>query len=528
MWYKLYSPRPNFSPAPRLSTKTGEWKRPARRLASMTKIGKFRFLNKEGSLCEIGWNGPQREKLWRYNQHYFDDLNAHKADLREDAHKEILQNWIDENSPGFGVGWDPYPTSLRIVNWIKWSLGTDGLSESALHSLAIQLRWLSRRLEFHLLGNHLFSNAKALVYGGLFFQSAEADEWLAKGLKILKNEVKEQILPDGAHFELSTMYHALAFEDVLDLINISKCFPNRFSHQQNCQVAGWFELAPKMHHWLKTMCHPDGEIAFFNDAAFDIAPKFLELEQYADKLLSKIRNFINSSIVHNSDSGYIRVTKGQATLFLDLAKVGPDYLPGHGHADTLTFELSFGKQRVVVNSGTSCYGVSAERLRQRGTHAHNTVVVDSKDSSEVWSGFRVAKRASPLDIRVEESEDGANVNVQGAHDGYKKIFQRPVIHRRKWVATDNNLTINDKIEGRFKNSEVRFHFHPDVIVEVDKPINFSVGSIVLNDEKKIQFSTDGSAKLTNSTWHPSFGVNQKCKAISVFFEKDEVNTIFSW
>ena len=142
---------------------------PARRLPSITKANKFSFLNTDGDLSEIGWDGPQREKLWRYNQHYFDDLNAYQAELRIDYHKELLENWILENAPGVGVGWESYPTSLRIVNWIKWSLRTEKLSESAMQSLAIQLRWLSRRLEIHLMGNHLFANAKALVFGGLFF-----------------------------------------------------------------------------------------------------------------------------------------------------------------------------------------------------------------------------------------------------------------------------------------------------------------------------------------------------------------------
>ena len=79
---------------------------------------------------------------------------------------------------------------------------------------------------------------------------------------------------------------------------------------------------------------------------------------------------------------------------LDVAPVGPDYLPGHAHADTLSFELSLFGQRVLVNSGTSQYEAGPERSRQRGTAAHNTVIVDGHDSSEVWAGFRVARRAS--------------------------------------------------------------------------------------------------------------------------------------
>ena len=43
---------------------------------------KFQFLNKIGYLSEVDWNGNQRNRLWRYNQHYFDDLNAKNSDKR--------------------------------------------------------------------------------------------------------------------------------------------------------------------------------------------------------------------------------------------------------------------------------------------------------------------------------------------------------------------------------------------------------------------------------------------------------------
>ena len=90
------------------------------------------FLNEKGNLDEVGWDGPSREKLWRYNQHYFDDLNAQDADERKSWHTDLIEKWIVENAPFVGTGWESYPTSLRIVNWIKWSLGGNQLSTSAL------------------------------------------------------------------------------------------------------------------------------------------------------------------------------------------------------------------------------------------------------------------------------------------------------------------------------------------------------------------------------------------------------------
>ena len=519
---------PDLKPAPNTTNPTVNWVAPACRLPSITKDNKFRFLNIDGDLSEIGWDGPQQEKLWRYNQHYFDDLNSINADERNELHIKLIQDWIKSNPPGFGTGWEPYPVSLRIVNLVKWAIRKNKLSNNTKQSLAIQLRWLMKNLEIHLLGNHLFSNAKALVFGGLFFDGKEADKWLKKGLGILHKEIKQQILPDGGHFELSTMYHAIAFEDVLDLINITKTFSGKLSSEQKLKISSFYGLAKSMHNWLKYMCHPDGEISFFNDSAFGVAPSFAELDEYSKRLKIESSKKTDENITFFKDSGYLRIKNGSTVAIIDVAKIGPDYLPGHAHADTLSFELSIDKQRILVNSGTSCYGISKERLRQRGTRAHNTVVINGENSSEVWGGFRVAKRATPFNVRVEQSEDADSISVWAAHDGYKKIFKSHVIHRRNWEFKHNNLTISDKIEGRFKRSEVRFHFHPDVVVKVERPINFSVGTILLKGDKKIEFSTDGSARLFDSTWHPSFGFNQKSKVISVFFEKDEVNTIFSW
>ena len=204
-----------------LSKQTNEIILPASRRQSMTSATSWVFLNKSYRLEEIGWRGHGCEKLWRYNQHYFDDLNAQKSFDRRTWHQHIIDLWIEENPPFKGDGWEPYPTSLRIVNWIKWAKIHNILSEVGNSSLLLQSRWLARRLEFHLLGNHLFSNIKALIFAGLYFEGDEADRWLELGMKILKTELEEQILADGGHFELSPMYHALALEDVLDLINIA-------------------------------------------------------------------------------------------------------------------------------------------------------------------------------------------------------------------------------------------------------------------------------------------------------------------
>ena len=202
-------------------------------------------------------------------------------------------------------------------------------------------------------------------------------------------QLKEQILDDGGNFELSPMYHSIFTEDILDLINIFNCFPDQITDEQKNILTTSMK---KMIHWLDIMTHPDGEISFFNDAAIGIAPEPSEIKFYAQQLgINYEQKF--SQLTHLQSSGYVRISEKDATLFLDGANVGPDYLPGHAHADTLSFELSVFGERLFVNSGTSEYGNGDVRQYERSTAAHNTVVVNSQNSSEVWDGFRVARRA---------------------------------------------------------------------------------------------------------------------------------------
>jgi uncharacterized heparinase superfamily protein len=465
----------------------------------------FKFLNEKGNLDEVGWDGHNRDKLWRYNQHYFDDLSAQDGNERKSWHSALIEKWIIENAPFVGTGWESYPTSLRIVNWIKWHLGGNRLSASALQSLFIQLRWLSKRLEYHLLGNHLFVNAKALVFGGLFFENNEANNWLQKGLAILEREVSEQILPDGGHFELSTMYHALAFEDILDLINVTQTFPSSLSSDQKNIISSFFDLAKSMDGWLKNMCHPDGEISFFNDSAFDVVPSISELDAYSKRLGIVTFETTDTNLILLKESGYIRIKNDSALALLDVAKIGPDYLPGHGHADTLSFELSVGDQRVIVNSGTSCYGSSTERLKQRGTLSHNTVTVNGENSSEVWGGFRVARRAYPKNLQINESKLENQTEVHCSQDGYCRLKGKP-LHSRTWLMNESELLVKDKVDGVYESAVARFHFHPDVKVTVNP--NHKSGTLLLSGNETLLWTLDhGIGELEKSTWHPKFGVS---------------------
>ncbi len=532
IWFRLYCPKLKAdSVAPPLRDLEEIWVSTACRLPSMIGEDCLLLLGETRRLSEIGWHGNQCSKLYRYNQHYFDDLNAFDASSRREWHLSLLQRWVDENPPTLGDGWEPYPTSLRIVNWVKWAFSGNQLPTSCIESLFIQGQWLSKRLEYHLLGNHLFSNAKALVFIGSFFRGKMAANWLVKGLKILRDQIPEQILKDGGHFELSTMYHALALEDMLDLVNLLRRFPDKpedLPGHLNSLVGITLRdiecRIPSMLKWLKLMCHPDGEIAFFNDAAFDVAPSCKELFEYAKRLGFHDSTRVDNMVTAQKDSGYIRLEQSGICAFFDTARVGPNYLPGHAHADTLAIEISLFGERVFVNSGISEYGVTKERLRQRSTGAHNTVEINGASSSEVWSGFRVARRAFPFKVNFE-CHDGSLV-ASAWHDGYKRL-PSPVYVGRKLTLSSGSMVIADFIQGQFKSAVSRLHCHPDV-----KVVSLSANVVELGlkggSSAWLTAPEGGTLDVYSTTWHPRFGLSVPTSCIAIRLTAKESFTKLTW
>ena len=459
----------------------------------------FTFLNKVFTLkAPEDWNAKNQDKLWLYNLHYFDDLNAINSEQRFAWHSALIQNWIENNALGFGNGWEPYPSSLRIVNWIKWlflDLNLNkNLKQICLDSLVIQVRFLSQNIEYHLLGNHLFANAKALVFAGLFFKGKEADHWYELGVSIIKKELSEQVLSDGGNFELSPMYHAIFLEDLLDLMNIHQAYDKSFSDNLKNKIVQMFE-------WLKVMCHPDKEIAFFNDSALGVAPSLIELMSYADRLGIVFKNNQVYRLVHLEESGYIRAENKNMVVIADVADIGPDYMPGHGHADALSFELSLFDKRVIVNSGISTYEIGEDRYKQRGTGLHSTITVDYQDSSEVWAGFRVANRAKVFDIK--KLEDIHSVEFSACHDGYKKL-KEGVLHCRHWSVLKDSIRIVDDITGKGMH-KIRsvLPLYPDV--EVSDVQGGSINLKVSGKIVKINFEGKGKLKVIESKYYPEFG-----------------------
>jgi uncharacterized heparinase superfamily protein len=464
---------------------------------SMFDSSLFRLLNVETLVTTASdWNLPGQDKLLTYNLHYFDDLLAVDAGARKSWHRNIMERWVIDNPAGHGNGWEPYPLSLRIVNWIKWQLAGNKLSQRALESLYLQARFLFRHIEYHLLANHLLANAKALFFAGCFFQGEEARSWRRKGFDLLLGQVDEQILSDGGHYERSPMYHAIILDDFLDALNLCRAY-----ELEDTTLA---PSAANMLRWLANMTHPDGELSYFNDATFGIAPTLSNLQRYGERLQLKQAHAELPGVKLSRESGYARSDLGPGVIIFDVGDIGPDYQPGHGHCDCLSFEASVYGKRVFVNTGISTYNNCPRRLSERGTSAHNTVNIPGTEQSEIWSAFRVGRRAVPeiLDI-------GDNF-LEAAHNGFRTVG---IVHRRRFAFFVDRFEINDWLDGAESASvagRAEFHFHPDVRVSVsDKSVSTSFG----------RMECSGAIDISPSRYEYCLGFNNRVEsnAISVKF-----------
>jgi uncharacterized heparinase superfamily protein len=337
-------------------------------------------------------------------------------------------------------------------------------------------------------------------------------------LAIVQEQLAEQILADGGHFERSPMYHAITCEDLLDLLNLAHCYPTSIPTDT---IRVWRETVIRMLLWLRTMTHPDGDIVQFNDSAFGIAPLPDHLFRYANGMGIEAAP-LSGTVTHLNDTGYIRLEQGPATAFIDVAPIGPDYLPGHAHADTLTFELSLFGQRWIVDDGCSTYDEGAERLRQRGTAAHNTIVVDNADSSEVWASFRVARRAYVHGLVLSEAKD--HCTVTASHDGYLRLPGQ-VTHKRSVTLCPTALDIVDELTGHYRSAVSYLLLHPEVAV---RQLTLQSLELCRNGHIVTLLISEGSAQIEPAMWHPEFGSAHETHRISLTLKSSRLATRLTW
>jgi hypothetical protein len=416
----------------------------------------FRLLNREIRFADaIDWDVQEAGPLWAYHLHQFDYLR--RPELGPEARVAAMLDWVDRHHRG--VGWNPHPTSLRTMNWIKLlltngALVLDARDQARLRaSLGSQLATLARHLDTHLLANHYLSNLLALVFGGLVFVAERADRWLSLERELLV-ELEEQILSDGAHVERSPMYHALLLEGMLDLLNVAGALPERVSPALDAALR---DVVPRMLGALEVWTHPDGRIALFGDSAFDIAQEPATLHGYAEALGLSARRPAREGVLERG--GFVRLAAGPFSLIASTGEIRPPYQPGHAHADGLSFELCIAAERIVTDTGVPEYVPGELRDLSRATSSHATVEVGGEDQAELWAAHRVGGRPR-LSLVALEPGRSAEATCSG--------WATPATtHRRRFHVEPDRAEIRDRIEGRSEPVRLTLPLAPHLEVRLE-------------------------------------------------------------
>ena len=391
---------------------------------------------------EVDWNYNHYGKLWNYNLTYFDFLQ--QKNMSQENGLKFIKDFINYHQPIRGKKM-PFPISLRNINFIKF-ISKKNIKDKEVNSFIYnQYFVLMDNLEYHILGNHLLENAFSLLFGAYYFE----DEILyTKAKEILTEELEEQILNDGAHFELTPMYHQIMLFRILDCINLIKS--NQWKNQELLTL--FIDKSEIMLGWLETMTYNNGDIPLLNDSAKGIAPTSKELFEYAKTLNLK------SNKVPLSASGYRKIKNKNYECVIDIGNIGPDYIPGHAHSDTFNFELYVDNKPIIIDTGISTYETSNTRTLERSTASHNTVEINAKNQTQVWGGFRVAKRAEIIELEEEKN------TILATHNGYEK---EGYLHTRQWTFLNKEIIITDTIKSeKCYNAIAYLHFHPNINVEI--------------------------------------------------------------
>ena len=447
--------------------------------------------------------------VWEPNRHHqFVVLGrAYRAsgDIRfARAVAEQLDSWLTQNPFGVGMNWrSGLELGVRLINWV-WAI--DLIRESNVIHGDLHRRFLDS-ISRHIweidrkysrgssVGNHLIGEAAGVFVAASYFRNLRhASKWRQRSWEILNREILNQTYPDGGPREHTTGYHLFILQFFVAAGIVAKATGREFPE------AYWSRLE-KMFEFLAVLSEGGDRLPMFGDgddgyvldlghdprsvrewlavgaalfARGDFKARASGQVQLVEWLLGKPgrhnldaipewpdRKCTSKSL---SDSGYYLLQHGdlgspdRISVVFDCGPLGMEPLAGHGHADALSFTLrAFGKD-VLVDPGTYDY-FSYRDWRQyfRSTRAHNTVVVDGLDQSEMLGRFLWGRKAKARCLCWEPSDIGGK--AVGEHDGYTWL-RDPVIHRRtlELNGREHLLVVRDEIEACDKH-EIALYLH---------------------------------------------------------------------
>jgi uncharacterized heparinase superfamily protein len=476
------------------------------------------FLNMKWSLqTPLDWHSRTWEcgtRLELLNLHYMEYLEA----AEQEQFETLIEDWIINNPayrPAYWLDdWNCYSMSIRCVVWMQqWAVRQEALPESFKTLLAAslyeQMLFLEKNLELDIGANHLIKNIKALLWASRVFEGAVPERWRTRADGLLRKELTEQILSDGMHYERSPAYHCQVFADLMECYGVLNAGELREYLQRTLD---------KMAVVILGFTHPDGEISLFNDGGIHMA---YSPSECLDVWKAVSGNTIEDrDVIDFPDAGYCGIRSEANLLLWDCGKIGPDFLPAHGHGDLFSFEWDIDGKRVFVDTGVFEYHPGELRSYSRGTGAHSTVEIDGQDQCEFWKAFRVGRRAQVemMELSIEQGK----LKARARHNGYARLAGAP-LHERGIESDATFVDIEDRIiGGAGQGVKSYLVLHPECSVAVvEGGAQIECGSI------KIDLRTSHPLRIVDAWYFSDFGVKQKTSKIVLDYGKAPCCGVFS-
>ncbi|WP_276119664.1 heparinase II/III family protein [Pararhizobium qamdonense] len=393
----------------------------------------------------------------------------HMRTVKDDdafAHlRHIVNDWIVTHGRYIGgIAWDADIISQRLIAWLSHSPiilrnAEHPFYRRFLKSLAFQVRYLRHITDTTCDGEARLRARIALAMASVAMPASEAT--IRKAARNLDVELDRQILPDGGH---SSRNPRTGLELLIDLLPLRQTYVN-LGHEVPAKLIPCID---RMYPALRFFRHEGGELALFNGATSTLANELMAVLRYDETAGAAFK-----ALPHLQ---YERLAHNNVVVIMDTGKPLSPELSRTAHAGCLSFEMSSGRHRFVINSGSPKF--AGERFRQmaRSTAAHSTVTINDRSSSRLsQSGFLgpiVTGGVSKVNVRREERA-GQPDAVIASHDGYAQAFG--LVHERdigingqaNAVRGRDRLFHPDGSEPAQTHSAVaiaRFHIHPSITI----------------------------------------------------------------
>lgn len=425
--------------------------------------GTFTYLNLTHTFksYNVDWNFMGHGKLWNYHLQYLDCINDDTLALNDRlAHLESFSECLLSGK----LCAEPYVVSLRLWNILVFAGKNKNISERVDLVIKRQFAYLEKHVEYHIDGNHLLENLICLSAGEYL---ANTPNHGLKWFELLTRELSKQLLPCGAHYELSPSYHFILMRR---LMLLQELFPN--SAVLNLAIS-------TMQQWLNGFQWPDGTWANFGDS--------YNLSVQRRESIGNITEQQNTLI-----SPYQKYSTPFYSIIVKSSPPTPANQPGHSHADIGSFCLWVKGVEVITDMGVSTYENNEQRLFERGTSSHNTVCIDGKNQSDIWSSFRVGKRAN------------SNATWLASNKLKLEISYKGLIHTRHFDFDDQTISISDDIRGKHQSAIFRLN---------------------ITDLKSFELESNNLILQTKGKVAVSFNCFTEADIISIPFSKSNQTTI---